>query len=142
MVFLRWLIVICYVAVLLIFSSQPASSAHSMTKWLLEMFPNLSRAQISALVFYIRKGLHVAGYFFATGIIFQAINVTPRLKKYPYLATFIFTLLFAIVDEWQQSFFPFRTGSVKDVVLDSVGILLALGLLKINQQRKKRAPGN
>jgi len=51
-------------------------------------------------------------------------------------------LLFAIVDEWQQSFFPFRTGSVKDVVLDSVGILSALGLLKINQQRKKRAPGN
>lgn len=139
-VLVRWIIVIFYVVFILVFSGSPASSAQTMTSWFWKWLPNLSRAQIQALVFYMRKGLHVSGYFLATIIIFQAISATPQLKRYPYSFSFLLTTLFAVFDEWQQSSLPFRTGSIKDVGLDLAGISLALLIIKIQEKRKKRAP--
>ena len=37
--------------------------------------------------------------------------------------------LFAISDEWHQTFVPDRYGTVTDVLIDSLGILLAGGWL-------------
>jgi VanZ family protein len=43
------------------------------------------------------------------------------------MATLVLGMAYAVFDEWHQSWVPGRTGSYVDVMLDMVGILLALG---------------
>ena len=51
------------------------------------------------------------------------------VKRMPYLATGLLGLLVAIFDEWYQTALPHRSG--QDVLIDLVGILIALTLVKI-----------
>jgi len=39
--------------------------------------------------------------------------------------SFAFAVLFAISDEWHQTFVPGRDGCVQDVVIDSIGATVA-----------------
>jgi VanZ family protein len=52
------------------------------------------------------------------------------LARWPWpsrgMATLVLGLAYAIFDEWHQSWIPGRSGSVYDVLLDGVGILLAI----------------
>lgn len=140
MIVLRWVLFILYATILFLFSGRPMSSASTMTQGFLKLFPELSRATVQALVFYTRKGFHVIGYFLATCILYRAVKVTPGLKKHPYLFAFLLTLLFAIIDEWYQLYLPFRSGSIYDVLIDTVGIGLALIATRLTVQRQKKAP--
>lgn len=44
----------------------------------------------------------------------------------------------ACLDEWHQSFVPERSGSVVDVIWDSLGIALGIALATIHSERQKR----
>ena len=54
------------------------------------------------------------------------------------------TLLFALSDEWHQSFVPDRTGRLDDVVTDAIGALVGLALawvvLTVAASRRQRSP--
>lgn len=41
------------------------------------------------------------------------------------------SLLYAVSDEWHQSFVPNRCGCASDVVIDGSGVLIAVGLMKL-----------
>lgn len=55
------------------------------------------------------------------------------------------TLLFALSDEWHQTFVPGRSGRLDDVVTDAIGALLGLGLawvvLTVTAARRERDAG-
>lgn len=55
------------------------------------------------------------------------------------------TLLFALSDEWHQSFVPGRSGRLDDVVTDAIGALLGLGVawvvLTVTAARREREAG-
>jgi hypothetical protein len=52
------------------------------------------------------------------------------------LAAMLFSLAFAISDEWHQAFIPDRYGTVEDVVIDSLGIALA-GFIALARLRRR-----
>ena len=55
------------------------------------------------------------------------------------------TLLFALSDEWHQTFVPGRSGRLDDVVTDAIGALLGLGVawvvLTVTSARRERDAG-
>ena len=76
------------------------------------------------------KLLHVVGYA-GLGILalraFHGGLARPRPK--PTLAAGIFLLLWAISDEYHQSFVPGRDASGADVVADAIGFMIACALV-------------
>ncbi len=123
---IRWVLAAAYVALILLFSAQPESSAGHMSRSFFYLFPNLSGAQIVELVFYLRKAGHVAAYFFGALLILYAVYGTPLLRRRPYLAALLLSFSVAALDEGYQTTLPHRSGTVEDVLIDGVGIVSAL----------------
>lgn len=84
--------------------------------------------------FLIRKGTHFV-YF---GLIGLAIYAALPKFSFRVLAAGLLTMLFALVDEFHQSFTSGRTASAQDVMLDTAGAITALLLLTFIQRIKQR----
>ena len=101
--------------------------------------------------FYIRKTGHFVGYFGLSFLLFRAWRVT-----FPFASaagwsmqwasiSFFMTILVASLDEWHQTYLPLRTGSLHDVLLDSLGALAAqivifLLLYRLRSATRQRVP--
>lgn len=81
--------------------------------------------------FFLRKLGHVIGYGLLSILLFRAWRVTlprartPRWSIVWACAAFFMTVLVASLDEWHQTFLPSRTGTIRDVFLDSAAALAA-----------------
>ncbi|MCB0154544.1 MAG: VanZ family protein [Anaerolineae bacterium] len=131
------------------------TNRHSRKSWLLPMAflgvwglamyalsaqPTLTSSQAWMLLTPIRKGAHIIEFAVLTGIVWVVLTQLHRLdlnifksNQPKYWLAFLFSLSFAILDETHQYFVPNRQGQVQDVVIDAVGIILALGLIWLGQ---------
>lgn len=76
--------------------------------------------------FIIRKCAHVSE-FFILGIL--VINLISKYNvKYSYLISFIVCVLYASSDEFHQLFVPGRVGSITDIFIDMIGVVLGLSI--------------
>jgi VanZ family protein len=74
---------------------------------------------------WVKKGGHVVGYSFLSLAYYYAMP--SRLSRgYRLLMAWMMALLFALSDEYHQSFVEGRTSSVNDVVIDGFGAGVAL----------------
>lgn len=85
---------------------------------------------------FIRKSGHVLGYGLLSVLFFRAWRETlPRLDGARWSARWsaiavVGTALVASLDEWHQSYIPTRTGTIRDVILDScAGFAAQLAIL-------------
>lgn len=91
----------------------------------------LTREQFKVWHFYMRKTGHFVGYFILSWLLFRAWKATLHLPQPLKWAlrwatiAFFMSVLVASLDEWHQSFIPSRTGTVRDVILDSAAALTA-----------------
>jgi VanZ family protein len=60
------------------------------------------------------------------------------VKRYKFFVAWMLTTIFAISDEWHQSFQPNRTPTINDVFIDSVGALVLLGVVAVIEKRRSR----
>lgn len=79
-----------------------------------------------ALDFIWKKGVHVASYALLAHLLRGAIGPSPRAKQWAWMLT----LLYAISDEFHQSFVPGRTARATDVAIDMVGATIGLYVLR------------
>ena len=120
-----WLIVIAI-------ESSAYLSAHNTSRILyplLHFLFGMNHATFEHWHFYIRKGGHVLGYALLSILLFRAWRETlPALSGAKWTARWatiavLGTALVASLDEWHQSYIPSRTGTPRDVLLDtSAGI--------------------
>jgi hypothetical protein len=88
--------------------------------------------------FIIRKIAHMFEFAVLTYLIFRILSQTERRHVYWNLFwSFAFTVMCAISDEYHQSFIAGRTGTYRDVIIDSVGGLVALWLIYLHWWHKK-----
>ena len=93
----------------------------------------------------LRKTGHIIGYFTLSVLLFRSWRATfPRLSTQWCLqwatVAFLCTSLVAMLDEWHQSFLLSRTGTFRDVTLDStagLGAQIALFVI-LGTRRFKR----
>ncbi len=91
------------------------------------LFPTLSGDEISMIHGIIRKGAHVTEYFVLGLLLLRAFRLGSGGTwkwRWPVFAL-IGVALYALGDEFHQSFVPTRTASMKDVGIDTIGGFLA-----------------
>lgn len=130
-----WVPVAVWLGVIALESTSMASAANTGTwlKMLLSLLPgNLSGPAFQLIHFALRKSGHFIGYGVLGLLFFRALRATV-LRSAVRLAgwSVLLTAVVASLDEFHQSFLPSRTGSVRDVLLDTLGAacLLTISLL-------------
>jgi VanZ family protein len=125
-----WLPAVVWTALVLWFSSgdfreeNTGSLLRPLLAWLL---PWLTLKQIGAIHGLIRRTAHVTEYAILALLLFRSLVRGTRLgaQGSAWLALAI-SVIAAIVDESHRATLPDRTGSVRDVLLDSFGAAAAL----------------
>lgn len=141
---LLWLFMtLLWMAFIFYKSSQPytvqdirPSLSNWMPQWLVDALPLIefhyngqlitSTLPYDFIEFLIRKAAHVGAF---AVLAFLAIHTLRTLGWRRTTAVFtgaVFTLLYAISDEWHQTFVPGRSGHAIDVGVDSIGIVLVM----------------
>ena len=118
-------------------SSDSKSFVHSsrilapILHWL---FPHLSGEAVNVLVTIARKFAHLTEYAVLALLLWRALRQPVKADPRPWswhdarLAIGL-VMLYAASDEFHQHFVPSRDASVRDVMIDTTGGLLALLLL-------------
>lgn len=102
-----------------------------LLRWL---FSGISEATIEAVRFVGRKCAHVGEYAVLAWLVLGALQRGFRACRWTWswrLATVALAacVLYAISDEWHQSFVPSRQGCLRDVGIDSLGAAVGLAVL-------------
>ena len=116
-----WLPVLLWMGVIFVMSSRSNLPSH----------PN------ETVDFMAKKAGHVTEYGVLAFLLWRAIPSTGSGRRskgrgWPALSSFggafVLSLLYAVSDEFHQTFVPGRNGALTDVGFDAVGALFALGL--------------
>ena len=75
--------------------------------------------------FLLRKIAHVVEYMILTFLIIRGLKKEKLSIKKIAIYSLIFAIFYALTDEYHQSFVLNRYGTLKDVGIDSIGILIA-----------------
>ena len=98
---------------------------------------SISVADRYIINFLLFKLLHIIEYAILYLLVFRAFN-NKKGKKIHYLMPFIISFSYAAIDEIHQSFVPTREGKIRDVLIDTIGIVLMYSYIKnhLNVVRK------
>ncbi|MDE7384269.1 MAG: VanZ family protein [Anaeroplasmataceae bacterium] len=147
-------IVLAWMGVIFYFSHQNGVSSSRMsnkvTKWVVNTFvsnysnlPKDEQANILKNTSYvIRKLAHYSEYVVLGLFLFVAVNAFTSNQKIIFPVVSILGILYAVSDELHQYFIGGRAPAVKDVLIDSIGVLTILlligSILNLKRIRKKK----
>ena len=134
-----WLPLLAWFVLIFAASADASSFRNSsriigpFVKWLL---PSLTDPQVADVVFFVRKCAHAAEYAVLAWLFWRAFRNAfgVPLKTWSWRVARLawwFTTIYAATDELHQCFVPNRQGSLWDVLLDSFGAILGLGIIWI-----------
>ena len=88
--------------------------------------------------FILRKLAHMFEFAVLTYLIFRILGETEkRHVNWNLFWSLVFSILYAVSDEYHQSFVLGRVGTYKDVLIDSSGSLIAVWLCYLHCRHKK-----
>lgn len=92
----------------------------------LSSIPDLASSLPSVWDTIFRKLAHITEF----GILAMLLSMALDGRQTRLVLVFVIAFLFANSDEWHQSYVAGRTGSGVDVMIDSLGIILGILLIK------------
>ncbi|OGJ22513.1 MAG: hypothetical protein A2804_03090 [Candidatus Pacebacteria bacterium RIFCSPHIGHO2_01_FULL_46_10] len=95
--------------------------------FILSSQPHLPSAQNVWIDFLFKKSAHIFVYGVLYTLSYRAQTV--HRKKKGWVLPLLFTLAYAVSDEFHQSFVPGRTPMVRDIGFDAIGAGIAMYLL-------------
>lgn len=137
---LKWLLVIMWMVVIFIFSSQPGNISDENSKFVINVF-NLLGLDLNSTFgdlanFIVRKGAHFTEYFILYMLLYNALVESFSFKK-ALSFSIIGVFLYASSDEFHQSFVPGRGPAFRDVLVDTSGGAAALITIYLYRTFKK-----
>lgn len=102
--------------------------------WMGVIFVSSSRPKLPFVVsktvdLMAKKAGHVTEYGVLAFLLWRAISKERGWPAPPsFGGAFVLSLLYAVLDEFHQTFVPGRNGRLADIGFDALGVLLALGL--------------
>lgn len=106
-------------------------------------WPHIDPIKFGEFHAVLRKLGHFVGYGILSFLLFRAWRATlRRASRWTWVwavASFLMTGLVASLDEWHQTFIPSRTGTYKDVLLDSAAALCVQVVLFLMLSSRPRA---
>ena len=138
-----WLPLVIWMALIFMGSTDSGSAGHTsgfiepLLRWLL---PGLSHEWIDNIHFLIRKCAHITEYSILGALALRAIapahSISFAEKRWRIAGTALaIAALYAASDEYHQSFVPTRGASVHDVLIDTCGACLGIGVVLLWRKR-------
>jgi VanZ family protein len=138
-----WVAVFLWMVLIFAFSAQPAEVSGELSKGVTEAVVravaavfdveiDVSTGSTFAMYHYLaRKFAHGALYFILALLVINALKKSGYWGLKAYGLAFGICVVYAASDEVHQLFVPGRGGQVGDVLIDSAGTLLGLGIYSI-----------
>lgn len=87
--------------------------------------------------FVLRKIAHMVEYGILAFLVWRALLASGTFTENKvYSLSFVFSVLYAVSDEIHQGFVPGRGPSVYDVLIDAIGVVIAICIIMFVKQKK------
>lgn len=102
------------------------------------LFPNTTPETLAVVHFIVRKIAHFTEYAILAYLAARAFRTSPRpaLANRWVLAAFALVIVYALLDEYHQTFVPSRTASIYDSFIDMTGGLVTLLVLRLRRRSR------
>jgi VanZ family protein len=133
----RWLPAVLWMG-LIFEGSTDVLSTHNTSRFIVPLLrwlnPDISEPAIDVIQTIVRKGGHLTEYGVLAMLVWRALSkpagAVPSWHFWPWVVMAVgVSALYAISDEFHQSFYPSRQASGWDVLIDSVGACIGMGLV-------------
>lgn len=130
----RWLPLVVWMG-FISFASSASFSASSTSRFIgplvLWLFPNTSPETLTFIHVLVRKLAHFLEYALLGFLAARAFRGSPRhwLRTRWFSTAAVLIAVYALLDEYRQSFVPSRSGTIVDSFIDMAGGLTALAIV-------------
>jgi VanZ family protein len=137
---LKWGLVIGWMAVIFIYSSQPAVISDEKSRFVINVFKHLGLNLDSLLGdlsnFIVRKLGHFTEYAILYLALYHAMKESFKSKT-ALLASIVILFFYASSDEIHQYFVPGRACRMRDVLIDTSGGAFAMAIIYFKKLRNR-----
>ena len=126
----RWLPAVLWMGFIFFLSHQEAGSSSQLSSGITRTLFNIINStlpwldlELDFFHFLVRKGAHFTAYLILGILLAMAMK---PLDRKAYFSIFLLCVLYAISDEFHQTFISGRSGEVRDVLIDSTGSLTGI----------------
>lgn len=137
---LSWILVVIWMILIYMLSAQPVAQSSNLSGGVtgFVMGINTENAKFHQLDHLVRKNAHLFNYMIL-GIVVMSAMLRSGISGHKVKAiAFSLCALFAVSDEFHQLFVSGRGATGKDVLIDSVGTLIGIGLYSLIARLIKR----
>lgn len=122
-------LIIVWMIVVFMFSNQGGSGSSGMSLKISKLLFN-NDAVAEKMEGFIRKAAHITEYAIGAMLFFGYCLTYPKMQlKKKMIFSEMCIILYAITDEIHQLFIPGRNGNVVDILIDSCGGLIGIGVI-------------
>lgn len=134
-IILAWSVVILWMALIFFLSHQPANKSSELSSGIGDVIVQMvdkvlttDHINLDFMHFLIRKSAHFTAYFILGMLVIVAISKRRVVNRYTLLGALLICVIYAMTDEFHQLFIPGRSGEVRDVLIDSAGATVGIGI--------------
>ena len=127
------MLVILWMFLIFAGSTDLMSAQHTsrfLVPFLLWLLPNISFKTIMTIQLFVRKAGHLTEYAILATLLWRVARYHWPLRREhfwkPATLVLIVAMTFAVTDEFHQSFYPSRTATAHDVMIDVMGAIIGL----------------
>jgi len=133
LLYLSILLVLVWMVIIYFFSATSADKSNDGSKGILRevisfIYPDKSDEEIEIYVTKLnkpfRKLAHASVYFVLANFVCSVVYCFKKDMFLRYFITLIICFLYALSDEWHQTFVSHRTGQFSDVLIDFGGVII------------------
>ena len=133
---------VLWAALIFIGSGSVLSAEHTsvLLEWVKWLFPSAGPESLAWFHFLVRKAGHLTEYAILATLAARAFrNSSHRfIRLHWFKLSLLLAAVYALSDEFHQSFVPSRTASIHDSLIDSTGALIALTVIWFASKRRVR----
>jgi VanZ family protein len=125
-------------------SFSAANTSRIIGPLVLWLFPNTSPETLAVIHLITRKIAHLTEYAILGFLAARAFRTStrPAIRDRWFLICAILIIVYALLDEYHQSFVPGRTSSIYDSFIDMAGGLAALLVIRSRTAHSTREAGS
>ena len=132
---ISWTALIFWIVLIFYLSAQPVSKSNGLSKKVTEVIiekvdmvaPN-ANFNINRMNYLVRKNAHFFAYLILGILVMNVLRGRGVSNTKGFILSLMFCILYAISDEFHQLFVPGRSGQIKDVLIDSTGAAIGIGM--------------
>ena len=138
--------VLVWAALIFIFSTNLLSGSNTSTllrPLVLWVYPSISEAGLAIVHAFVRKAGHFTEFAILAVLAARAFRTSSRelLRNHWFALSLAFVILYALSDEFHQSFVSSRTASIYDCLIDTAGGLAALAVMAMRVRNPRVSKG-